>query len=85
MILDKVYFFWAGAWEELASAMWFDSRQICTAYWLLLTTLTWDHKANILLELTLYNELLLFHHYIRYLNFCPQSTCKPKVSFYNKM
>ena len=28
MILDKMYFFWAGTWEALAWAIWFDSQQI---------------------------------------------------------
>ena len=39
MILDKVYFFWAGSWEGLAGAMWLDSWRISAGYRLLLTTL----------------------------------------------
>ena len=39
MILDKVYFFWAGTQEAPAGAMWFDSRWISASYRLLLTTL----------------------------------------------
>ena len=42
-ILDKEYFFWAGTWEALAGAMWFDGRGISTSYRLLLTTLFTDH------------------------------------------
>ena len=52
MILDKVYFIWAGTREALAGTMWFDSRRISAGYRLLLTTLI----NSLIFKMGLYTE-----------------------------